>query len=212
MHRNLAISQRHYSRRVAKRIPSAVAPYYAKLDGAHKKTMLEMRSRILKCIPSSQEIMKYGMPTFVVAGNDVAGLMSHKEHIGYYPYSGSVIKNFPELSKKYKTSKGAIQIPLGELLAQSTINKLIRARIALCPVARGDVDLSHYDKLDSRWQEIGLAAPARRGLIDNKLTQLSQLRTWHEEDIKKIHAMGPSALKILKREMKKKGFSFKNSK
>ena len=96
--------------------------------------------------------MKYGMPTFVVAGNDVAGLMSHKEHIGYYPYSGSVIKNFPELSKKYKTSKGALQIPIGEVLAQSTINKLIRARIALCPVVRGDIDLSQYEKLDSEWQ------------------------------------------------------------
>ena len=197
---------------MAKRIPLAVAPYYAKLDGAHKKTMLDMRSRILKCIPSSQEIMKYGMPTFVVAGNVVAGLMPHKEHIGYYPYSGSVIKNFPELSKKYKTSKGALQIPIGEVLAQATINKLIRARIALCPVVRGDVDLSHYDKLDSHWREIGLAAPARRGLVDNKLTQLSQLRKWSEEDIKKIHAMGPNAFKILKKEMKKKGFSFKKPK
>ena len=195
-----------------KRIPKEVAHYYSQLGSEHKSTMKEMRSRILKVVPKAKEIMKYGMPTFVVAGNDVAGLMSHKEHIGYYPYSGSVIKNFPELSKKYKTSKGALQIPIGEVLAQSTINKLIRARIALCPVVRGDIDLSHYDKLDGQWREIGLAAPARRGLVDNKLTQLSQLRKWSEEDIKKIHAMGPSALKILKREMKKRGFSFKKSK
>ena len=84
--------------------------------------------------------------------------------------------------------------------------------MALCPVVRGEVDLSHYDKLDGEWREIGLAAPARRGLVDNELTQLSQLRTWREDEIKKIHAMGPSALKILKREMKKKGFSFKEPK
>ena len=197
---------------MSKRIPKEVAHYYSQLSGDHSSCMKEMRTRILKVIPKAQEIMKYGMPTFVVAGNEIAGLMSHKNHIGYYPYSGSVIKDFPELSKKYKTSKGAVQIPLGEVLAQSTINKLIRARMALCPVVRGEVDLSQYKKLDSQWREIGLAAPARRGLVDNKLTQLSQLCKWHEEDIKKIHALGPNALKILKREMKKKGFSFKEPK
>jgi uncharacterized protein YdhG (YjbR/CyaY superfamily) len=100
--------------------------------------MIGMRNRILKTIPHAQEIMKYGMPTFVVNGNEVAGLMSHKNHIGYYPYSGSVIKNFPELSHKYKTSKGAIQIPLGESLTQLEIKQLIKARISLCQVTRGE--------------------------------------------------------------------------
>jgi uncharacterized protein YdhG (YjbR/CyaY superfamily) len=171
--------------------------------------MIGMRNRILKTIPHAQEIMKYGMPTFVVNGNEVAGLMSHKNHIGYYPYSGSVIKNFPELSHKYKTSKGAIQIPLGESLTQLEIKQLIKARIALCPVTRGEANLARYAELDGEWRAIGLAAPARRGLVDKKLTRLSQLSKWREEDVKKIHAMGPNALKILKKEMKKRGIAFK---
>jgi uncharacterized protein YdhG (YjbR/CyaY superfamily) len=194
---------------MAARIPKTVSPYYAALEGRHKETMIEMRSRILKTIPKAQEIMKYGMPTFVINGNEVAGLMSHKNHIGYYPYSGSVIKNFPELLKKYKTSKGAIQIPLGESLTQLEIKRLVKARIALCPVTRGEVNLSHYAERDEEWRAIGLAAPARRGLVDKKLTRLQQLGKWREEDVKKIHAMGPNALKILKKEMKKRGIAFK---
>ena len=194
---------------MAMRIPKEVAHYYSQLGREHSSSMKEMRTRILRVVPNAQEVMKYGMPTFVVNGNEVAGLMSHKHHIGYYPYSGSVIKNFPELSKKYKTSKGAIQIPLGESLTQLEIKQLIKARIALCPVTRGEANLARYAELDGEWRAIGLAAPARRGLVDKKLTRLSQLSKWREEDVKKIHAMGPNALKILKKEMKKRGIAFK---
>ena len=195
---------------MSEQIPKEVVHYYAQLRSEHAKTMKEMRVRILKEVPKAQEIMKYGMPTFILNGNEVAGLMAHKNHIGYYPYSGSVLKNFPDLLKKYKITKGALQIPLGEVLPQSTIKKLIKTRIALCPVARGEVNLDKYAALDGEWREIGLAAPARRGLIDKKLTRLTQLSKWRESDVKKIHAMGPSALKILKKEMKKRGIAFKS--
>lgn len=194
---------------MGKRIPREVSSYFAKSTSEAKKTLLEMRRMILDVIPEAEEVMKYGMPTFIYQGNAVAGIMAHKNHIGYYPYSGSVLKNFPEITAQYKTTRGALHIPFGKPLPKTTVKKLIKARIALCPVARGEVDLAYYAKLDSEWRKIGIAAPARRGLIDNKLTKLSQLKNWRESDLKNIHAIGPTALKIIKQEMKKKGITFK---
>lgn len=112
-------------------IPKSVASYYNNQKSPHKEILLEMRRRILEVIPGADEIIKYAMPTFVVDGIEVAGLMANKNHIGYYPYSGSVISEFPELLKKYKTTKGALHIPLDSPLLKSEVKKLIKARLKL---------------------------------------------------------------------------------
>ena len=114
-----------------KRVPPEVASYYAKVAGDHKVILMEMRERILNIAPGAEEIIKYGMPTFVEDGVPIAGLMSHKNHIGYYPYSGSIIDQFPEIAAKYKTSKGAIQVPLSRPMLKGEIRKLIIAKRAL---------------------------------------------------------------------------------
>ena len=144
------------------KIPKAVADYYSAQSGVHKETLMEMRNRILEIIPGATEIIKYSMPTFVHEGNEVAGLLANKNHIGYYPYSGSVISQFPDIEEKYTTSKGALHVPLGKALSKSDLKKLIRARISMCEVASEDVDMSKYEEKDEEWRTIGLAAPARR--------------------------------------------------
>jgi len=112
-------------------IPKSVASYYKKQKSPHKELLLEMRRRILEVAPGAEEIMKYSMPTFVLDGIAVAGLMANKNHIGYYPYSGSVISLFPELAQKYRTTKGALHIPLEKPLLKSEVKKLVQARIKL---------------------------------------------------------------------------------
>ena len=114
-----------------KKIPRAVASYYASAPATHKETLLEMRTRILEVVPLADEIIKYAMPTFVVEGVEVAGLMFHKSHIGYYPYSGSILNKFPEICAKYKTSKGALQMPIDKPLLKGEVKKLIKARLTL---------------------------------------------------------------------------------
>jgi len=114
-----------------KKIPKGVASYYASAPSTHKKTLLEMRTRILEVVPLADEIIKYAMPTFVVEGVEVAGLMFHKNHIGYYPYSGSILNKFPEICAKYKTSKGALQMPIDKPLLKGEVKKLIKARLTL---------------------------------------------------------------------------------
>ena len=69
-----------------------------------------------------------------------------------------------------------------------------------------------YDKVDGAWKEIGLAAPARRALVDAKLLQVSDLRKVSLDKLKALHGMGPNAIRILVSEMKKRDISFRTGK
>ena len=171
--------------------------------------MLAMRKSILEIIPQAEEVVSYGMPAFKFDGNIVAGILHAKNHVGYYPFSGSVLRLFPKELKNFSHTKSAIHVPIDKPLSKTLIKKLIRARISQCPVKTGKIDTSKYSKLDGYWKSLGIAAPARRGLVDNNVLKLSDLKKWTESDFMKIHAMGPKASAIIKREMRRKKISFK---
>ena len=194
---------------MTKAIPSAVKSLYYSGSELHTQTMLEMRKRILLVIPQAEEIVSYGMPAFRVEGNVLAGILANKKHIGYYPFSGSILHLFTQELSQYTTTKSAIHIPLGKPLPKTLISKLIKARISQCPVKQGKVDLSKYEKLDMYWRDLGVAAPARRGLIDSKLYKLADLKKISAAEFMKIHAIGPKSSKIIKAEMRKKKIRFK---
>ena len=164
----------------------------------HRKTMLQMRENILQIIPKAEEIISYGMPAFKVNGHVVAGLLANKKHVGYYPFSGSVLGNFKKELINFSHTKSAIHVPIDKPLSKALISKLINARISQCPVKNGKVDLSKYDKVDGVWRELGLAAPARRALIDNNVVRLSDLKRFTYAEVSKFHGMGPNALGLLK--------------
>ena len=97
----------------------------------------------------------------------------------------------------------------GEAQRAAAARKAARAE-ARCPVTRGEVDLDSYAEVDGEWREIGLAAPARRALVDAGLLKVSDLRKEALADIKDLHGMGPNAIRILVAEMKKRDISFRN--
>jgi uncharacterized protein YdhG (YjbR/CyaY superfamily) len=163
--------------------------------------MLEMRRRILEVIPTAAEVMKYGMPTFVVDGTPVAGLLANKNHIGFYPYSGSVLSRFPEIIGRYVHTKAALHIPIGSPLPKKFVAQLIKSRVSDCVVVRREVE-----PIDSPyWKALGIPAPARRALLSARITTLAQLAKKKRVDIAALHGMGPKALTILDRETKSSG-------
>ena len=114
---------------MAKAIPAAVKKFYATAPSPHRETMLEMRDRILEIVPAAEEIVSYGMPAFRVDDVIVAGLLANKKHVGYYPFSGSILHLFPDELAKYSTSKCAIHTPIDKPLTKGLTKKLIKARI-----------------------------------------------------------------------------------
>ena len=76
-------------------------------------------------------------------------------------------------------------------------------------VSNSEVDLDAYAAVDGAWVELGLAAPARRALIDEGLYKVSDLRKYSLGAIKDLHGMGPNAIRILITAMKKSDISFR---
>ena len=72
-----------------------------------------------------------------------------------------------------------------------------------------EVENDTYSELDANWVAIGLAAPARRALIDDGLFALSDLRKTSLAALKELPGMGPNAIRVLVAEMKKADLSFR---
>jgi len=66
-----------------------------------------------------------------------------------------------------------------------------------------------YDEFDGEWRKIGLAAPARRALVDAKLYKVSDLRKIRLEELTALHGMGKSAIARIKQIMEAKGIRFR---
>ena len=111
--------------------PPDVAALYDAAPSPHRETMLAMRERILAVVPDATEVVKYRMPTFMVDGVVVCGLMAHTHHVGYYPYSGSLLAQLPDLVERYGGTKSALHVPVDRPLSATSIRRLVRARLAL---------------------------------------------------------------------------------
>ena len=75
----------------------------------------------------------------------------------------------------------------------------VRKKGMQCDITAGRVDLSKYEKVDGVWKELGLAAPARRALVNNKILKLSDFKKFTFEEVADFHGMGPNALAVLKK-------------
>ena len=108
-----------------------------------------------------------------------------------------------------KASPAKLKKLQGEAKRAAAARKAEKAA-ARCPVTRGEVDLDEYAEVDGEWREIGLAAPARRALIDDGLYKVTDLRQASLAALKELHGMGPNAIRILVAEMKKRDIEFRN--
>jgi hypothetical protein len=108
-----------------------------------------------------------------------------------------------------KASPAKIKKLQGEAKRAAAARKAEKAA-ARCPVTRGEVNLDEYAAVDGEWREIGLAAPARRALIDDGLYKITDLRKASLAALKELHGMGPNAIRILIAEAKKRDIELRN--
>lgn len=58
-------------------------------------------------------------------------------------------------------------------------------------------------KADELWKSLGLAAPARRALINENIKTIAELKKYTFSEIEQLHGIGPNALVILKPYLKR---------
>ncbi len=86
-----------------------------------------IRETIRAAAPEAIEKISWQMPTFW-QGENLIHFAAFKKHIGLYP-GGEATSEFKERLAGYKTSKGAIQLPLGKPIDYELINDIVRWRI-----------------------------------------------------------------------------------
>ena len=108
-----------------------------------------------------------------------------------------------------KKSAAKIKMEAAEIKRAAATRREEKKQASEIVVTNGSADLDRYESLDSAWREIGLAAPARRALIDDGLFELADLRKVSLAAIKELHGMGPNAVRVLVSEMKKADLAFR---
>jgi len=107
---------------------NSLQEYMAALDEAPKRRLQELRKIIRDVAPKAEEAISYNIPAFKWNGALLVWYAAFKEHIGFYP-KASGIASFKSDLAGYKTSKGAIQFPLGKPIPAALVKKIVKFRM-----------------------------------------------------------------------------------
>lgn len=161
----------------------------------------EIRQVISQTAKNAEECINYGMPTFKLEGVNLVHFAGYKNHIGFYP-TPSAIKKFKEEILSYKNSKGAVQFPLDEKLPINLIKKIVVFRI-------NEIREKTLSKKTTSNFHTGLSAPAQRALENAGIKTLKKLSAYSEQELLKLHGIGPSSIPKLQEKLKAAGLAFK---
>ncbi|RKQ14816.1 iron chaperone [Ureibacillus endophyticus] len=111
-----------------KTIPKSIDEYILLYPQEIQEILNTIRKVIKDSAPNAEEKISYGMPTFALNGN-LVHFAAYKNHIGFYP-SSSGISSFQQELSEYKTSKGAVQFPIGKPVPYELISQIVKFRVA----------------------------------------------------------------------------------
>jgi uncharacterized protein YdhG (YjbR/CyaY superfamily) len=104
-----------------------VEEYLSSMPKPTRQILEGLRKIIKQTAPQAEEGISYNMPAFKYHGALVfyAGYVNH---IGFYPTSTPIVAFKKELAA-YKTSKGAIQFPIGKAIPVTLVKNIVRYKL-----------------------------------------------------------------------------------
>lgn len=121
--------------------------YIACFEEDKRQILIEVRELITKNVPDAAETINYKMPTFRLNGNLIHFAM-FKNHLGLYPGVDAIV-HFQDKLSSYKTSKGAIQIPLNVPIPTKLIQEIILYKVDLLK----DNNSPDWKKYNEKWSD-----------------------------------------------------------
>lgn len=107
-----------------------VDSYLRDLDEPKCTTLQKLRRTILEIVPEAEEVISYGIPAFRLHGKAIAGFAAFKNHLGYLPFSGSVLGEVADELEGYVRTKSSLHFPVDRPLPKALVKKLITVRLA----------------------------------------------------------------------------------
>ena len=106
-----------------------VDAYLAALEEPKQSTLRALRQTILEVLPEAEQCISYAIPGFRVRGQMIAGFAAFKNHLSYFPHSGSVIPELRDQLRSYVTNRGSLRFPIDTPLPKALVEKLVSVRI-----------------------------------------------------------------------------------
>ncbi|MGA2167505.1 MAG: DUF1801 domain-containing protein [Terracidiphilus sp.] len=107
-----------------------VEAYLARVPEPARATLEKMRAMIRAAAPKeATEAISYKIPSFQYKGA-LVWYAAFKHHCSFFPMDLSLMGEFGEELKKYKTSKGTIQFPVDRPLPEALVTRIVKARVA----------------------------------------------------------------------------------
>ena len=106
-----------------------VTAHLRKFNPDQRRILNDLREYVDSRLPSSEQVIKYGIPTFLIEGVPVLGFDGYKNHNSIFPYSGSFNARLKEELKKYEQTKGSIHFEVDKNFPKPLIKKILDERI-----------------------------------------------------------------------------------
>ncbi|MCF8528716.1 MAG: DUF1801 domain-containing protein [Aquiluna sp.] len=106
-----------------------VDAYLSSVSEDKRLALQDLRERLLALIPGGEESLSYSMPCIKLQGKAVAGYAAWKNHLAYYPHSGSVIPKLSHLLGDKKQTEGGFQFSQDERLSDELLVALVETRL-----------------------------------------------------------------------------------
>lgn len=107
---------------------SEIDLYLNSLDSLQRVPLTQLRADILEVVPDAEECISYGMPAFRLRGGIVCGFAAFKDHMSFFPFSGSVLGQLSKQLRGYSHSKSALRFTHERPLSQELVAQLIAVR------------------------------------------------------------------------------------
>jgi uncharacterized protein YdhG (YjbR/CyaY superfamily) len=103
--------------------------YLDNLEPAKRDALERIRRLAKATVPDAEEAIVYAMPTLKYRGKPFLGFSARKNHVGIYPYSGSVLSALKDELAGYGWSKGALRVPLDNPIPAELLKKIVALRL-----------------------------------------------------------------------------------
>jgi uncharacterized protein YdhG (YjbR/CyaY superfamily) len=108
-----------------------VTAHLKKFDKPQRDALQAVREIIAEALPESKEVIKYGIPTFAIAGKGVIGFDGFKNHNSIFPYSGSFASRMKDELAGYVQTKGSIHFDKEKPFPKGLLKKVIKVRLEM---------------------------------------------------------------------------------
>ncbi|MEQ1791141.1 MAG: hypothetical protein HOP00_04800 [Nitrospira sp.] len=108
--------------------PKTVDSYITGFPALVQARLRKMRATIKRAAPGAKETISYGIPTLKLNG-PLIYFAGFKSHIGIYPMTTTIRKQFKKELSPYLSGKGTAKFPLDQPMPYTLITQIVKFRV-----------------------------------------------------------------------------------